>query len=194
MRIIELPIEGVFEINPTPHVDFRGFFVRTYDVDIFRKHRIHMNWLQENHSRSDKMGTIRGLHLQMEPFSETKLVRCIRGAVYDVAVDLRKNSPSFGNVIEVELSEENMKMLYIPRGFAHGYCTLTDISEVLYKVDNYYSPEHEVGILWNDMDLNIRWPVKHNPIISEKDMKNITLKEFILRFYNNHMPLFKSDK
>jgi len=155
--------------------------MRTYDTELFKEYGINMKWVQENHSRSEKKGIIRGLHFQIEPFSETKLVRCIRGGIFDVAVDIRKDSQTFGKCIGIELSEDNKKMLYIPRGFAHGFCTLTDVSEVIYKVDNLYSQEHEGGLMWNDPDLKIFWPVEH-PILSEKDQKNLTLKEFIEKY------------
>ena len=181
MEIKEREIAGVFEIKLDPHIDGRGFFMRTYDINIFRKAGIHREWVQENHSRSEKNGIIRGLHFQLPPFSETKMVRCIHGAVLDVFVDLRKDSVTFGKWGMAELSAENKKMIYIPRGFAHGFCTLTEISEVIYKVDNFYSPEHEVGLLWNDPDVNIDWPVR-DPVLSGKDRKNITLKEFTNRF------------
>lgn len=178
MEIKERKLKGVFEITPNPIGDNRGFFMRTFDINIFRNAGIERNWVQENHSRSDKKNIIRGLHLQLPPYSETKLIRCIRGAVLDVFVDLRKNSPTFGNWDSVELNEESKKMVLIPRGFAHGYCTLTEESEVLYKVDNFYSPQAECGLLWNDTDIAIDWPLK-DPILSEKDMNNISLKEFI---------------
>ena len=155
--------------------------MRVYDEVIFKKYRIHRNWVQENHSRSEKKGIIRGLHFQFPPYTETKLVRCIRGAVFDVFVDLRKGSPTFGQWDCIELSEENKKIIFIPRGFAHGFCTLTDDSEVLYKVDNCYAPECEGGILWNDQDLGIDWPVE-KPILSEKDKKNMTFQEFVKRY------------
>jgi dTDP-4-dehydrorhamnose 3,5-epimerase len=122
------------------------------------------------------MFTIRGLHLQLPPFDETKLIRCIRGAIFDVAVDLRYRSSSFGKWYGIELNEENKRMFYIPRGFAHGFCTLTEKSEVVYKVDNFYSPEHERGIIWNDHDLGITWPTD-NPVLSVKDSNNIKLRE-----------------
>jgi len=170
MEFKELGIDGLF-------VDERGFFMRAYDIDEFRKHGLQREWVQENHSRSERKGIIRGLHFQVEPYSETKLVRCIRGEIFDVAVDLRKGSKTFGKWHGVFLSEENKKMFFIPRGFAHGFCTLTDISEVVYKIDNFYSPEHERGLHWNDPDLNIDWPV-NDPILSAKDQKNMTLKDF----------------
>lgn len=178
MEIKKRKLEGVFEIALAPILDNRGFFMRAYDNDIFEKEGIARAWKQENHSRSEQKGIIRGLHFQFPPFSETKLVRCIRGAILDVFVDLRADSPTFGQWDSIELTEENKKMIFIPRGFAHGFCTLSEVSEVLYKVDNVYNREHESGLLWNDPDLGINWPVE-NPILSAKDEKNQTLKEFI---------------
>ncbi len=178
MEIKKRKLEGVFEIALAPILDNRGFFMRAYDNDIFEKEGIARPWKQENHSRSEQKGIIRGLHFQFPPFSETKLVRCIRGAILDVFVDLRADSPTFGQWDSIELTEENKKMIFIPRGFAHGFCTLSEVSEVLYKVDNVYNREHESGLLWNDPDLGINWPVE-NPILSAKDEKNQTLKEFI---------------
>lgn len=178
MEFIEREIEDVFEIIPTPHIDERGFFMRTFDSELFKKHNLSREWVQENQSRSEQRGIIRGLHFQTSPFSEAKLIRCIKGAVFDVAVDLRINSSTFGKWVVVELSEENRKMLFIPRGFAHGFCTLSDISEVVYKVDNFYSPENERGLLWNDPDLNINWPFT-DPMLSTKDQNNLTLKQYV---------------
>lgn len=170
MNIRPLHLPGVYEITLEPKRDNRGFFMRTFDENIFHRHGLSRKWLQENHSYSEKKGTVRGLHFQLPPFSETKLIRVIKGAIFDVFVDVRPASPTFGKWGYVELSEDNFKMVLIPRGFAHGFCTLTDHSEVLYKVDNVYSPLHEGGIRWNDPSLNIPWPVSH-PIISEKDNK-----------------------
>ena len=181
MEILEKNIKGVYEIQLSPIGDNRGFFMRTFDINEFNKYGLNKVWVQENHSRSTQKGIIRGLHFQLPPYSETKLVRCINGAVLDVFVDLRKDSPTFGQWDSIELSAENKKMIFIPRGFAHGFCTLTEESEVLYKVDNYYSPESENGLLWNDADLNIDWPAK-DPVLSEKDKKNITLKNFIKKY------------
>lgn len=178
MQIAETNISGVFEITLSPIGDSRGFFMRTYDVELFIKSGLHREWLQENHSRSDQKHIIRGLHCQQNPYSETKLVRCIRGSVFDVAVDLRNDSPTFGMWVGAELSEDNKRMLYIPRGFAHGFCTLTEVSEVVYKVDNVYSKEHEIGVAWNDNDIAIQWPTSI-PILSDKDNNNMTLDELL---------------
>ena len=174
-------LKGVHEIRLEPNRDERGFFMRVYDEETFTKRELHRHWLQENHSRSEKKGVIRGLHFQFPPFAETKLIRCVHGAVFDVFVDLRQGSPSFGKWGSVELSEEKHNMVYIPRGFAHGFCTLTDDSEVLYKVDSPYESRSESGLLWSDPDLAITWPVKR-PLLSEKDAGNQTLKEFVRRY------------
>lgn len=181
MEIKERKIKGVYEILLSPHMDDRGFFMRTFDVQLFTQAGLNRVWVQENHSRSEKKGIIRGLHLQLPPFSETKLVRCTTGAVLDVFVDLRKGSETFGKWDSLEISADNKKMIYIPRGFAHGFCTLTDISEVLYKVDNYYNKEYEVGILWNDPLLGIEWPLK-KVMVSEKDAGNMKIAEFIEKY------------
>lgn len=181
MEIAERKIKGVFEITLTPSLDERGFFMRTFDKKLFEETGINRNWVQENHSRSEQKGIIRGLHFQFYPYTETKLVRCTRGEILDVFVDLREDSPTFGQWDSIELSESNKKMVLIPRGFAHGFCTLTDISEVMYKVDNYYNKQSECGILWNDSDLAIGWPVKQ-PFLSSKDSLNLTLKNFIEQY------------
>lgn len=181
MNFTKGKIEGIQIIELKPISDSRGFFMRAYDREIFAQHGLDRNWVQENHSRSEQKGTIRGLHFQMPPYSETKLIRCIKGSVLDVFVDLRLNSPTFGQWDSVVLSEENKKYAYVPRGFAHGFCTLTEISEVLYKVDSIYKPDYEAGLIWNDGDLNIDWKTE-SPILSEKDRKNITLKEFISKY------------
>lgn len=178
MEITERKLNGVFEIQLRPIRDERGFFMRSFDAALFEKAGLARIWLQENHSRSERKGIIRGLHFQFPPFAETKLVRCIRGAVLDVFVDLRLNSPTFGQWDALELSEENKKMVFIPRGFGHGFCTLTPESEVLYKVDNVYNREHEGGLLWSDPDLGIDWP-ETNPILSEKDNRNMTFAQFV---------------
>lgn len=174
-------LEGAYIIELNPISDSRGFFMRAYDKEIFKENNLDRNWLHENHSRSEKKGTLRGFHFQLSPYCETKLIRCIKGAVLDVFVDLRLNSDTFGKWDSIVLSEENKKIAFIPRGFAHGFSTLTDGSEVIYKVDNIYMPDYECGIVWNDKDLNVNWDVE-NPVLSEKDKKNITLKEFISKY------------
>ena len=181
MEIKERKLKGTFEISLKPHMDSRGFFMRTFDDIIFKENHLERKWVQENHSRSEEKGIIRGLHFQLPPFTETKLVRCIKGAVLDVFVDLREGSETLGHWDSIELSEDNKKMIFIPRGFAHGFCTLTDISEVLYKVDNFYSSTSESGLLWNDKDIAIKWPT-NSPILSEKDKNNMVFQEFISNY------------
>jgi dTDP-4-dehydrorhamnose 3,5-epimerase len=169
---------GAFEIILSPNKDERGFFMRTFDHKIFKDTGLNFNWVQENYSKTAKKGTVRGLHFQFPPFAETKLIRCVRGKILDIFVDLRKDSLTFGMWDSIELSEDNFKMILVPRGFAHGFSTLTDDCEIVYKVDNYYSPENECGIIWNDPDLKIRWNID-NPNLSEKDKKNISFRNFI---------------
>lgn len=170
MEIRALRIEGTYEIRLQPHRDHRGYFMRHYDAQIFREHGLQTEWAQENESRSSVKNTLRGLHFQRPPHAETKLVRAIRGAILDVFVDLRADSPTCGEWDSIELSEEAQNCVYIPRGFAHGFCTLTDDVLVQYKVDNRYAPEHESGIRWNDPELGIDWPVS-DPILSERDTR-----------------------
>jgi dTDP-4-dehydrorhamnose 3,5-epimerase len=178
MKFKENNIKGVYEIELEPHEDNRGFFVRTYDEKIFRQHKLHKKWVQENHSYSRRQGTLRGLHFQFPPNGETKIVRVVSGKVYTVFVDLRKNSSSLGKCGSMILSEKSNKMLYVPRGFALGMCTLVDNCTVFYKMDNHYSPENSGVIKWNDPDLGIKWPVD-NPVISDRDSKAQGFKEFI---------------
>ena len=170
-----LEIADVILIEPRVCEDERGFFMETYHQRDFEKAGIPQVFVQDNHSRSKK-NVLRGLHYQKEPMAQGKLVRCVRGAVFDVAVDIIKNSPTFGKWVGTNLSDENKLVLWIPRGFAHGYLTLEANSEVMYKTDQFYSPEHERGIIWSDPDLSIKWPVK-NPIVSEKDAKYPILKD-----------------
>jgi dTDP-4-dehydrorhamnose 3,5-epimerase len=181
MEFCKRKLSGTFEISLLPHKDERGFFMRAYDELFFKNEGLNFHWVQENHSRSEYKGVIRGLHFQFMPYSETKLVRCIRGAIMDVFVDLSENSPTFGQWDSIELSEFNKKMILIPRGFAHGFCTLTDESEVVYKVDNFYNREAEGGLMWNDPQLAIKWPVK-DPILSQKDSLNLSFNEFKLKY------------
>tara|TARA_Y100001970_G_scaffold204266_1_gene248685 strand:- start:194 stop:754 length:561 start_codon:yes stop_codon:yes gene_type:complete len=183
MEIIENKIKGVYEFFLSPINDNRGFFMRTYDKNMILKKKLVTEWVQENHSMSISKGTLRGLHFQFPPFSETKLVRCVKGSILDVFLDLRKDSESFGQWNSIELSSVNNKMVYIPKGFAHGFYSLTSNVEVLYKVDNIYNPDSECGIIWNDSDLKIDWP-SNEPIVSSKDQKNLTFKDFVKKYKN----------
>jgi len=179
MIIKEGKIKGVFEIQLEAKEDYRGFFMRTYDNKIFQKYEIDRNWIQEYNNFSEKKGTIRGLHFQLPPYAETKLVRAIAGKTLDIFVDLRKNSPTFGKWGSAIISAENKKMIYIPRGFAHGLCSLTDNAMIICKMDNYYAPESEYQIKWNDQDLDIKWPIQGDPVVSEKDSNANSFKDFI---------------
>ncbi|MCD6559526.1 MAG: dTDP-4-dehydrorhamnose 3,5-epimerase [Palaeococcus sp.] len=172
-----LEIPDVILIKPKVFEDERGFFMETYKKEDFERAGIRGEFVQDNHSRS-KYGVLRGLHFQKEPYAQAKIVRCIRGVIYDVAVDLRGNSPTFGKYIGVILSEFNKYQLYIPRGFAHGFVVLSDVAEVVYKVDNVYAPDYDAGVIWNDPDIGIDWPIEE-PIISKKDQKLPTLRELV---------------
>ncbi|MCD6099189.1 MAG: dTDP-4-dehydrorhamnose 3,5-epimerase [Candidatus Marinimicrobia bacterium] len=174
-----LEIPDVILIKPKVFEDERGFFMETYKKSDFEKAGIKGGFVQDNHSKS-KYGVLRGLHFQRDPYAQAKIVRCIRGIIYDVAVDLRKKSPTFGKYVGVTLSEFNKHQLYIPRGFAHGFVVLSEVAEVIYKVDNVYAPDYEGGLIWNDPDVGIKWPVK-DPIVSLKDQKWSTLRELIER-------------
>ena len=173
----EREIKGVYEIESTPFVDERGFFMRTYDSNFFKAKNINTNWVQENHSLNLSKNTIRGLHFIRNPHTDGKLIRCIKGRVYDVFVDLRKNSPTFGKWDHVTLDEKKHQLLYLPKGMAHGFCTLTNNTEILYKHDTFYHSEFDSGIKWDDNDLDIKWPTT-NPIISEKDENLMTFEKF----------------
>ena len=178
MLMKEKKIKGVFEISLDPHEDHRGYFMRTYDDKIFKKHGLHEEWVHENHSFSKNKGTLRGLHFQHPPHAETKLVRAVSGEIFMAFLDLRKDSSTSGKWDSVTISEKNKKMLYVPRGIALGMCTLTDNSTLLYKMDNYYHPESQGAIKWDDPDVNIKWPID-NPSISERDKKAQKYKDFI---------------
>lgn len=168
-------ISDIILIKTTCRGDERGFFMETYKEFDFLNQGIKDRFVQENQSRSKK-NVIRGLHYQKNPMAQAKLVRCIKGKIFDVAVDIRKGSPTYGKWVGVILSEENKEMLYLPQGFTHGFCALEDNSEILYKSNNVYSPQDEAGIFWNDPDINIDWPIS-NPILSQKDLKWPLLKE-----------------
>lgn len=176
MKIIATNLLDAYIIEPKVHVDHRGFFMETFNVQVFEELGFSFNFVQDNHVLSIKSGVLRGLHYQLEPYAQTKLVQVTSGAVYDVIVDIRRGSPTYGQWQEIILSAENKRQLLIPKGFAHGYCTLVENTEFLYKVDNHYSPTHDRGIAWNDPQLNIDWPIS-NPILSDKDTKQPNLKD-----------------
>lgn len=176
MEFIETSLKGAYLIKPKVFRDERGFFVESFSEKVFAENGIDAKFVQDNHSLSVKKGVLRGLHFQLPPNDQAKLVRVTRGKVFDVIVDLRKDSPTFGKWESFELSAENFQMLFIPRGFAHAYQTLEDNTEFMYKVDNFYAPESDSGIIWNDPDLNISWPIKE-AILSEKDLKLRSFKD-----------------
>lgn len=169
-------IEDVILVEPKVFGDNRGFFVETYKKSEFEQNGITDNFIQDNHSKSTK-GVLRGLHYQLNPKAQAKLVRCTQGKIFDVAVDIRKDSKTFGQWVGVELSEENKKMLYIPKGFAHGFTVLSEEAELLYKTSDEYCKELDRGIRWNDPDININWGIDFEPLISEKDTLQPFLKD-----------------
>lgn len=176
-------IEGVILVKPKVFGDNRGFFMETYKKSDFFANGITEDFVQDNHSKSTK-GVLRGLHYQAKPYGQAKLVRCSKGRIYDVAVDIRKNSNTYGQYLKIELSEENKHMLFIPNGFAHGFVALTDEVELLYKTGGEYVPSADRGILWSDEDINIDWEIDFEPILSEKDkvqqkFKDINKEELI---------------
>ena len=169
MKIIQTPLPGVVVIEPKRFGDARGFFLETYRTDTMTQAGIDRPFVQDNHSRSTK-GVLRGLHYQLTQ-PQGKLVRVARGAVYDVAVDVRHGSPTFGQWYGTILDEESMRMMYVPPGFAHGFVVLTDIADFIYKCTDYYHPESEQGILWNDPEIGIQWPIT-DVQLSDKDRAN----------------------
>ena len=170
---------------PPVFTDRRGSFCEVYSQAAIDRAGLAFRPVQDNHSFSWKAGTIRGLHFQTPPFAQAKLVRVNRGAIYDVVVDIRHGSPTFGRFAAVELNAQNRKQFLIPSGFAHGYCTLTAEAEVLYKVDAHYAPANDTGVLWNDPDLGIPWPVRaEDAVLSDKDAKLSRLKDLAPYFYS----------
>ena len=176
MKVIETEIKDLYIIEPQVFGDNRGWFMESWSQKKMEEAGLFYNFVQDSHSFSEKKGTLRGLHFQKGSSSQAKLVRCVRGAVLDVAVDLRKNSKTYKKWVGCILSEENKKQFLIPRGFAHGFLTLTDNVEFVYKADNYYDPQADRNIIWNDEDINIDWGIE-NPILSEKDKKAPKLSE-----------------
>lgn len=176
MKVTPTNIPEVLIIEPDVFGDIRGFFLETWHADKYRTQGIDASFVQDNHSRS-RRGVIRGLHYQLQ-HPQGKLIRVISGAVYDVAVDIRKGSPTFGQWVGVELSGDNYRQLYVPTGFAHGFCTLSESADFLYKCTDYYAPDDEHGIIWNDMDVGIKWPGDEF-YVSEKDAKNKSFKQLM---------------
>lgn len=168
----ELPLQGLLLYRPKKIDDPRGFFSETYNASDWERHGLGYKFVQDNHSLSRDVGTIRGLHFQSPPFAQNKLVRVLRGKILDVVVDLRQSSPTYGSHFKIELSAENWTQIFVPIGFAHGFMTLEPDTEVFYKVTNFYSASHDRGIVWNDAKLAINWPIiNSNFIISEKDKR-----------------------
>ncbi|MFE4712017.1 dTDP-4-dehydrorhamnose 3,5-epimerase [Paenibacillus sp. NPDC056722] len=182
MKFTESTLSGVWVIEPAIFGDHRGWFMETYSERIFKEHGINLNFLQDNQSFSEAKGTLRGLHFQLNPKAQSKLVRCTQGSIFDVAVDLRKGSPNYGKWFGIELSAENKKQLLIPKGFAHGFMTLVENVEVQYKVDELYAPDCDGGILWNDPFIGIKWPIDVVPVLSAKDEHAPLLKDSHLNF------------
>ena len=172
----KLSIPDVILVEPKVFDDERGFFLEGYKKSEFFANGIDVEFNQDNHSKSTK-GVLRGLHYQLAPKAQAKLVRCIQGEIFDVAVDIRKNSPTFGKWVGEKLSAENKKMLFIPEGFAHGFVVLSETAELLYKASNEYSKEHDRGIFWNDSDIAIDWGIDFEPILSDKDKHQPLLKD-----------------
>ena len=176
----ETKIKGVYIIEPQVFGDNRGYFMETYRKEEFDKAGLKYNFVQDNQSKSKK-GVLRGLHYQRN-YPQAKLVRVISGEVFDVAIDLRKDSPTYGQWVGEVLSSENKKMLMVPRGFAHGFMVLSETAEFIYKCDEVYHPEDEGGIMWNDPDVGVKWPCDIEPLLSEKDQKHPSLKESKISF------------
>ncbi|MFU1633694.1 dTDP-4-dehydrorhamnose 3,5-epimerase [Aeromonas veronii] len=177
MNVIKTAIPDVLIFEPKVFGDERGFFFESFNHKLFEEAvGYQVNFVQDNHSKSSK-GVLRGLHYQLPPHAQGKLVRCVAGEVFDVAVDIRKSSPTFGKWVGVHLSGENKRQLWIPEGFAHGFVTLSDTAEILYKTTNYYCVASDRGVAWNDEQLAVAWPVEGmNLILSDKDQKQPTFK------------------
>lgn len=176
MNITKLAIPDILLVEPKIFTDERGFFFESFNAASFENLiGKKINFVQDNHSKSVQ-GVLRGLHYQLMPKAQGKLVRVVQGEIFDVAVDIRKNSATFGHWVGEFLSAENKKQLWIPAGFAHGFLTISETAELLYKTTDYYSPQHDRGILWSDKDINIKWPLTNEPILSQKDQKAVLLK------------------
>lgn len=181
----------VMLLRPKRYGDDRGWFTEVYNEKAFTGYGIGDRFVQDNHSLSVPVGTLRGLHFQTPPFAQAKLVRCIRGRIFDVAVDIRRDSPTFGRWVGAELSAENGHQLYVPVGFAHGFVTLEPSSEVTYKVSNLYSAQNDGGILWSDAQIGVEWPLSDGvaPLLSPKDERQPLLRDFDSPFDYDGVPL-----
>ena len=180
MEIIKAPIEGLLVINPKIFGDDRGYFFESWSEESFAKNGLDLDFVQDNQSLSGK-GVLRGLHFQNPPYAQGKLVRVIKGSVLDIAVDIRKDSPTYGQHFSIELTEKNKTIVWIPPGFAHGFLTLKDNTIFTYKCTGVYNKESEGALLWNDKDLNINWKV-NDPLVSEKDLVAGNFKDFVSKF------------
>lgn len=170
MQIVDTEIAGVKRLIPVRHGDARGYFAEIFREDTLRRHGIDVRFVQENQSLSARPGVLRGLHFQLPPMAQAKLIRVVAGAIFDVAVDLRRGSPSYGRHVALVLSAERGEQLFVPEGFAHGFCTLEPDTVLIYKVNRYYAPEHDRGLLWNDPALAIDWPLPpEGPLLSDRD-------------------------
>lgn len=180
LEVKSLAIPDIKIITPKKFADPRGFFSETYNKKVFAEAGIILDFVQDNHSFSPNVGTIRGLHYQSHPFAQDKLVRVVSGRILDVAVDIRRSSPTFGLWVAAEISADEWNQILVPIGFAHAICTLEPNTEVIYKVTNFYSAQHDFGIRWNDPDLNIAWPFREDLVfLSEKDSKQPFFKDIV---------------
>lgn len=182
MKLIKTDIDGVYILEPTVYGDHRGWFMETYSQRKFEELGIKATFIQDNHSFSAQNGTLRGLHFQLNPKAQTKLVRCTRGKILDVAIDIGKGSPTYKEWVAVELTDRNRRQLFIPKGFAHGFLTLTDDVEVQYKVDEFYDSESDRSVRYNDPEIGVCWEIS-NPILSEKDAQAPLLNDSDINFY-----------
>lgn len=176
----QLSISEVILVEPQRFGDARGFFMETYQYDTFAANGITPRFVQDNHSRSAK-GVLRGLHYQKDPFAQGKLLKVVIGEIFDVAVDIRRGSPTFGQWVGEILSAENGRLLYVPSGFAHGFCVLSETADLIYKTTDYYNPESEKGIMWNDPQINVEWPIS-TPLLSTRDKKLPSLADADFNF------------
>ncbi len=181
MKVVQTKLKDLLIVEPNVFGDHRGWFCESYNEKVFRKIGINIKFKQDNHSYSKQKGVLRGLHFQNEPYAQSKLVRCTRGKIWDVAVDLRKSSQTYLKWFGIELTPDNHKMLFIPQGFAHGFITLEENSEVQYKVDNFYNPKTDRTILYKDPEININWPL-YEVVLSDKDQEAPYLKDSDVNF------------